>query len=103
MKFEVIHFNASLPSPDGPLSKAITSEGILLADKEVKEVLEGDGMVPLNGNMSGNHTRGPYEHFTPDEKATVGKKAAEIGVAATVKSFSKRREVGFGNMMSTNN
>ena len=36
------------------------------------------------------HTHGPYEHFTPDEKATVGKKAAEIGVAATVKSFSKQ-------------
>ena len=40
--------------------------------------------------MSENHIRGPYEHFTPDEKATVGKKAAEIGVAATVKLFSKR-------------
>ena len=79
----------SLPSPDGPLSKVVPSEGILFANKEVKEVLEGDSMVPLNGNMSGNHTRGPYEHFTPDEKATVGKKAAEIGVAATVKSFSK--------------
>ena len=40
--------------------------------------------------LSENHTRGPYEHITPDEKATAGKKAAEIGVAATVKSFSKR-------------
>ena len=87
----------SLQSPDGPLSKVVPSEGILLANKEVKEVLEGDGMVPPNGNTSGNHTRGPYEHFTPNEKA------AEIGVAATVKLFSKRREVGFGNMTSTNN
>ena len=47
----------SLPSPDGPLSKVVPSEGILLANKEVKEVLEGDGMVPPNGNTSGNHTR----------------------------------------------
>ena len=60
-------------------------------------------MVPPDGNMSGNHTHGPYEHLTPDEKATVGKKAAEIGVTATVKSFSKWGEVDFGNMMSTNN
>ena len=66
-----------LPSPDGPLSKVVPSEGILLA-KKVKEVLEGDGMVLLNGNTSGKHTREPYEHFTPDEKATVGKKAAKI-------------------------
>ena len=80
----------SLPSPDGTLSKVVPSEGILLANKEVKEVLEGDGVVPPNGNTSGNHARGPYEHFTPDEKATVGKKVAEIGVATTVKSFSKR-------------
>ena len=80
----------SFPSSDGPLSKVIPSEGILLANKEVKEVLEGDGMAPPKGNTIGNHTRGPYEHFTPDEKATVGKKAAEIGVAATMKSFPKR-------------
>ena len=47
-------------------------------------------MAPQKGNMIRNHTRGPYEHFTPNEKATVGKKAAEIGVAATMKSFSKQ-------------
>ena len=55
----------SLPSPDDPLSKVVPSEGILLTNKEVKEVLERDGMVPPNGNMSGDHTRGPYEYFTP--------------------------------------
>ena len=67
----------------------VPSDGILLTNKEVKEVLEGDGMVPSNGNTSGNHTHGHYEHFTSDEKATVGKKAqpTEIGVAATVKLF----------------
>ena len=32
----------------------------------------------------------PMNISPPDEKATVGKKAAEIGVAATVKSFSKQ-------------
>ena len=49
-----------VPSPDGPLSKVVPSEGILLANKEVKEVLEEDGMVPPNcSNTSGNHTHGP--------------------------------------------
>ena len=42
----------SLPSPDGPLSKVVPSEGILLANKEVKEVLEGDGMVQPNGKRA---------------------------------------------------
>ena len=67
----------SLPSPDGPLSKVVPSEGILLTNKEVKEVLEGDayGIVPPNSNTSGNHTRG---HFIPDEKATVGKKQLKL-------------------------
>ena len=30
-------------------------------------------------------SHGPYEHFSTDEKAKTGKKAAEIGVAAIVK------------------
>ena len=41
-----------------------------------------------SGNASGSgHSRGPYEHLTANEKAKIGKKAAEIGVAATVKSL----------------
>ena len=33
--------------------------------------------------------RGAYEHFTPKEKARIGKRAAEHGVTATVRFFSK--------------
>ena len=32
----------------------VPSEGILLVNKEVKEVLEGDSLVLLSSNMSGN-------------------------------------------------
>ena len=60
-------------------------------------MLEEDGMVSPNRSTSRNHTRGPkrglYEHFTPAKKATVGRKAAEIGVVTTVKSFSKQFHV----------
>ena len=94
LKYFTLTRKPSLPKPDGPLSKVVPSVGILLASKEVKEVLEGDGLVAPSGSTnlgtSGIHTRGPYEHFTTDEKAKIGKKAAEIGVAATVKLFSKQ-------------
>ena len=40
-----------------------------------------------SGNTSGcGCSREPYKHLTTDEKAKIGKKAAEIGVAAAVKS-----------------
>ena len=48
-----------------------------------------------SGYVSGSgYSRGPYEHFTIDraidDKAKyVGKKAAEIGVAATMNSLSQ--------------
>ena len=90
-----MHKYSVLPNSDGPLSKVFRNTACKqLYIKEVKEMLEGDGMVSLNSyNMSGNHTipmdpMNNTEHFTPDGKATVDKKAAEIGVAATVKSLS---------------
>ena len=68
------------------MSKVVPSEGTLLANKEVLEV-EDNCHLP-SGNTSGSgQSRGPHEHFITDEKA--GKKAAEIGVAATVKSLSQ--------------
>ena len=91
LKYFTLKRKSSLPSPDGPLSKVVPSEGISLANKEVKEVLElEDNCHVPSGNASGSgHSRGPYEHLTADEKAKIGKKVAEIGVAATVKSLSQ--------------
>ena len=34
--------------------------------------------------------RGRYEHFTPEEKAVMGKRAAEFGVTASLHYFSKK-------------
>ena len=36
------------------LKYVVPSEGILLVNKEVKKVLEGDGLVLTSGNMSGS-------------------------------------------------
>ena len=35
-------------------------------------------------------TRGPYTKFTPEQKAEMGKRAAEHGVVATVRYYKKR-------------
>ena len=40
LKYFTLKRTSSLPSPDGPLPKVVPSEGISLANKEVKEVLE---------------------------------------------------------------
>lgn len=44
----------SLPKHDNLLPKVVPSEGILLASKEVKELLEKHGLVSPTGNMSRN-------------------------------------------------
>ena len=51
-----------LPSPSGSLSGIISTSGIVLANKEVQKVIKEseDGML---------HKRGPYEHFSAQEKA----------------------------------
>ena len=43
-----------MPKPVGVSSKVVPSERILLVNKEVKEVLEGDSLVLPSGNMSGS-------------------------------------------------
>ena len=76
---------SSLPKPDGPLSKAVPSSSIVAANKEVKEVLE----KPEEKDTLTPSKRGTYESFTPEEKARIGKRAAEHGVTATVRHFSR--------------
>ena len=43
-----------MPKPVGMSSKVVPSEGILLVNKELKEVLKGDSLVLPSGNMSGS-------------------------------------------------
>ena len=77
------YFKASdtkLPDPRGPLSKDVPSTAIAAANGEVKHVVE----------LQRGKTRGPYTKFTPEQKAEIGKRAAEHGVVATVRYYEKR-------------
>jgi len=78
-KWEV---KAPLPSPSGNLSRTISSGGIVAANKEVQRVIDSgtDGTVLK---------RGPYEHFDDEERAQIGRYAADHGVAAAVRHYTK--------------
>ncbi len=77
-----------LPKPDGPLSRIVPASSIAAANKEVKGVLD----LPKASGAEEKQTtskRGTYDHFTPEEKARIGKRAAEHGVTATIRYFSR--------------
>ena len=78
------YFKASdtkLPDPRGPLSKDVPSTAaIAAANGEVKHVVE----------LQRGKTRGPNTKFTPEQKAEIGKQAAEHGVVATVRYYEER-------------
>ena len=71
-----------LPSPTGSLSSAISSGGIVAANKEVQRMVEtiSDGTLLK---------RGPYEHFDDEERAQIGRYAAVHRVAAAVRQYQK--------------
>ena len=73
-----------LPLPDGPLLKSVPSSSIVAANREVKELLETE-----EKEKGLQCKRGTYECFTPEEKARIGKRAAEFGVTASIRYFSK--------------
>ena len=73
--------SSALPKPEGRLSTVVPSSSIAAANKEVKQVLDQTDKAELK--------RGAYEHFTPEEKARIGKRAAEHGVTASLRYFSK--------------
>ena len=71
-----------LPNPRGPLSKRVPSKSIVSANEAVRRVIEdADSPKP---------PRGPYVKFLPEQKAEIGKRAAEHGVAATARYYNKR-------------
>ena len=71
--------SGGLPDPQGPLSEEISPRAIESAKKEVQ-------------NASQPKQRGPYNHFTAEHRATIGKYAGENGVAAASRYFSKKFE-----------
>ena len=65
-----------LPDPRGPLSKTIPSSAIASANFEIKALTQSEG--------------GQYAKLTPELRFEVGKRAAEHGVAATIRYYSTK-------------
>ena len=71
--------SSKLPKPVGPLSTIIPSPSIAAANKEVRKVLQPDksGELDTVPSIAPITSRGTYQHFTAEEKARIGKRAAE--------------------------
>ena len=65
----------TLPDPDGPLSRDIPSSSIGIANTHVCQVQQ---------KASSDRLRGSYISLTPAQKFSIGKRAAENGVTATL-------------------
>ena len=70
-----------LPDPNGSLSEKIPSSTIALANNMVQEIL--DEKATPRGK------RGEYLHLTPAQKFSIGRRAAENGVTATIRYYAK--------------
>ena len=71
----------NLPDPHGPLARSVPSTSIAAANSEVSTAID------TASRNSGK--RGHYEKYTPQQKAMIGKTAAEHGVAASVRRYMK--------------
>ena len=78
------------PKPKGPLSRLMPSSSVATANEEAKQVLD-EGKKPDNPTVTSK--RSPYQHFTPEEKLQIGKRAAECGVTASIHYFSGLSQV----------
>jgi len=65
-----------LPNPNGPLSKLVPSSSVIATNEEVKDAIS-----------QSTKAREPYVQFTTEEKARMGKRAAEFGIASTIRYF----------------
>jgi len=81
-KYFIREVKAPLPSPSGSLSRTISSGGIVAANKEVQHVIDSS----MDGTVL---KKGPYEHFDDEERAQIGRYAADHRVAAAVRHYKK--------------
>ena len=65
-----------MPDPHGPLARSVPLTSIAVANLEVSTAID----TALRNSGKGGH----YEKYTPQQKAMIGKTAAEHGVAASV-------------------
>ena len=64
---------SDLPNTRGTLSHHVPTAAIVAANAEVRQTMEAAA-------SSGRRTRGPYNVYSPEERAMMGKYTAENGV-----------------------
>ncbi len=69
-----------LPDPRGPLSRQVPSSATASANSLVTAVLQSPAVQPGCTQSQ----RGQYAKLTPEQKAEVGNRAAEHGIASTI-------------------
>ena len=73
------HNKTNLPDPTDALSREVPSPAIVPANNEVKKIAS-------SSESSESEKRGPYsKSFSPQEKAEIGRYAAENRVASTLR------------------
>ena len=74
-----------LPEPRGTLSRIIPSSSIASANMKVRAT-----MAELKSSPSSSQRRGTYTKYTTEQKAQIGKRAAEEGVVSTIRYYAKK-------------
>ena len=75
------YLNSNLPDPHGPLALSVLSTSIAAVNSEMSTAID------TASRNSGK--RGHYKKYTPQQKAMIGKTAAEHGVAASARHYMK--------------
>ena len=76
---KTVKLPASLPDPNGDLSKLVPSSAIRAANESIREILK----------EKKGARKAPYLILTPAQRYSIGKRAAEHGVTATIRYYSK--------------
>ena len=71
-----------MPDPEGSLSAHISTECIEEANQEVSSILN-----QMEDDRSNKHS--PYLKATPEQKAVIGRYAAENGIVNLIRRFQK--------------
>ena len=76
-----------LPNPNGPLSEHLSPRGIEECNSRVSEIMEKQTNSSNKSPMR-TPTRGKSAIYSPNDRAKIGKYAAENGPAAAIRKFT---------------
>ena len=79
--FQTSHKSTTLPDPRGPLSRLVPSSSIVSANEKVKDLWK-------NKESTAGRKGTRYLKISQELKAEIGRRAAEHGMAATVRFYA---------------